>query len=130
MAVDNDIDTVLDERGDTLEALFWGSVFLFTLAMFFWEFGLGAIEAGEGVLQPIGTITEFAQTMWLSGLIGGGGVVILIVYAVFRYSSGVHERPLHSPRTGVVQVRRLPLGRACRREHDDFRRRRNARADR
>jgi len=84
MAVDNDIDTVLDERGDTLEALFWGSVFLFTLAMFFWEFGLGAIEAGEGVLQPIGTITEFAQTMWLSGLIGGGGVVILIVYAVFR----------------------------------------------
>jgi len=67
MAVDNDIDTVLDERGDTLEALFWGSVFLFTLAMFFWEFGLGAIEAGEGVLQPIGTITEFAQTMWLSG---------------------------------------------------------------
>jgi len=100
MAVDNDIDTVLDERGDTLEALFWGSVFLFTLAMFFWEFGLGAIEAGEGVLQPIGTITEFAQTMWLSGLIGGGGVVILIVYAVFRYSSGVHERPLHSPRTG------------------------------
>jgi len=100
MAVDNDIDTVLDERGDTLEALFWGSVFLFTLAMFFWEFGLGAIEAGEGVLQPIGTITEFAQTMWLSGLIGGGGVVILIVYAVFRYSSGVHERPLHSPGTG------------------------------
>lgn len=93
MAVGDDIDTVLDERGDTLETIFWGAVFLFTLALFFYEFGLGAMEAGEGILQPIGTITGFAQTMWLSGLIGGGGVVVLIVYAVFRYGSGVNERP-------------------------------------
>lgn len=93
MAVGDDIGTVIDERGDTLETVFWGAVFLFTLLLFIWEFGLGALESGEGVLQPIGAITDFAQTMWLSGLIGGGGVVALIVYAVFRYGSGVRDRP-------------------------------------
>lgn len=93
MAVGDDLGTVIDERGDTLEAIVWGSVFLFTLALFLWEFGLGALHAGEGVLQPIGEITEFAQTMWLSALIGGGGVVALIVYAVFRFSSGVRDAP-------------------------------------
>lgn len=93
MAVDDDIGTVVDERGDTTEVLFWGAVFLFTLALFVWEFGLGALEAGHVTLQPIGAITEFAQTMWFSGLIGGGGVVGLIVYAVFRYGSGVRDHP-------------------------------------
>jgi cytochrome c oxidase subunit 2 len=93
MAVGDDIGTVIDERGDILEAVFWGGVFLFTLALFVWEFGLGALEAGHVTLQPIGAITEFAQTMWFSGLIGGGGVVVLIVYAVFRYGSGVRDHP-------------------------------------
>ena len=93
MAVGDDIGTLVDERGDTLEALLWGSVFLFTLVLFLYEFALGAMEPGEGILQPIGAITDFAQTMWLSALIGGGGVVALIVYAVFRYSSGVRDRP-------------------------------------
>lgn len=93
MAVGDDLGTVIDERGDTLEAILWGGVFLFTLALFLWEFGLGAMHAGEGVLQPIGEITELAQAMWLSALIGGGGVVALIVYAVFRFSSGVRDAP-------------------------------------
>jgi cytochrome c oxidase subunit 2 len=93
MAVDDDIGAIVDERGDTLEAIIWGGVFLFTLLLFLWEFGLGAMHAGEGILQPIGEITRFAQTMWLSGLIGGGGVVALIVYAVFRFSSGVRDAP-------------------------------------
>jgi|GEM_PF-526999 len=93
MATGDDTGTVVDERGDTLEALLWGTVFLFTLGLFLWEFGLGAMESGEGVLQPVGTITDFAQTMWLAALIGGGGVVALIVYSVFRYSSGVRNRP-------------------------------------
>lgn len=93
MAVGDDIGTLLDERGDTLESIVWGAVFLFTLVLFVWEFGLGAIESGEVVLQPIGAITDFAQTMWLSALIGGGGVVALVVYAVFRFSAGVREQP-------------------------------------
>lgn len=93
MAFDDDIGAVVDERGDSLEALFWGSVFLFTAALFFWEFGLGAVESGNVNIQPIGAITDFAQTMWLAALVGGGGVVLLIVYAVFRYSSGMRERP-------------------------------------
>lgn len=93
MTVGDDIKTVFDERGDTLETVFWGSVFLFTLLLFIWEFGLGALESGEGLLQPIGAITDFAQSMWLSGLIGGGGVVALIVYAVFRFGSGVRDQP-------------------------------------
>lgn len=93
MAVGDDIGTIVDERGDTLEVVFWGAVFLFTLLLFVWEFGLGALEPGEGVLQPIGAITEFAQTMWLSGLIGGGGVVAVIVFAVLRYGSGVRDHP-------------------------------------
>ena len=93
MAAGDDVGTLVDERGDALEALLWGGVFLFTLALFLWEFGLGAMEPGEGVLQPIGAITNFAQSMWLSALIGGGGVVALIVFAVFRYSSGVRAAP-------------------------------------
>jgi len=93
MAAGDRIGRVVDERGDTLEALLWGGVFLFTLVLFFYEFGIGALHAGEGVLQPIGAITEFAQTMWLSALVGGGGVVGLIVFAVFRYSAGVRDEP-------------------------------------
>jgi len=93
MALGDNLGTVTDERGDSLEAIFWGVVFLFTLGLFVWEFLLGALEAGHVTLQPIGAITEFAQTMWFSGLIGGGGVVVLIVYAVFRYSSGVRDQP-------------------------------------
>ena len=93
MAVGDDIGTLVDERGDTLEALLWGGVFLFTLVLFLYEFGLGAVHSGEDILQPIGAITDFGQTMWLSALIGGGGVVALIVYAVFRYSAGVRDRP-------------------------------------
>ncbi len=93
MGVGDDVGSIVDERGDTLEAVFWGLVFLSTVVMFLWEFGLGAIEAGHADLQPIGVITNFAQTMWLSALIGGGGVVVLITYAVFRYSSGMRESP-------------------------------------
>ena len=93
MATGDDAGAVTDERGDRLEAVLWGSVFLFTGVLFFWEFGLGAIHSGSVELQPIGTITDFAQTMWLSALVGGGGVVLLITFAVFRYSSGVRDRP-------------------------------------
>lgn len=104
MASGDDLGTVPDERGDFLEAILWGGVFLFTLVLFFWEFGLGAMESGEGVLQPIGTITEFGQTMWLSGLVGGGGVVALIVFAVIRYASGVRVRPAAmSPGQGTLK---------------------------
>ncbi|MFB6197839.1 MAG: hypothetical protein ABEI52_06160, partial [Halobacteriaceae archaeon] len=91
MGVDDDIGTVIDERGDTVEAIFWGSVFLFTLVLFVYEFGLGAMESGNVELQPIGTITDFAQTMWVSALLGGGGVVALITYSIYRFSSGVRD---------------------------------------
>jgi cytochrome c oxidase subunit 2 len=89
MAVGDDIGSTLDERGDALEALLWGAVFLFTVALFLYEFGLGAMHSSDVTLQPIGAITDFAQTMWIAALIGGGGVVGLITYAIFRYSSGV-----------------------------------------
>lgn len=93
MANGDDIGSVPDERGDTLEVVLWGVVFLFTVALFVYEFGIGALHGGEGGLQPIGTITDFAQTMWLAALVGGGGVVVLIVYAIFRYGAGVRDAP-------------------------------------
>lgn len=104
MAAGDRLGTVVDERGDVVETVLWGVVFLFTLALFFWEFGLGALESGESVLQPIGDITEFAQTMWFAALVGGGGVVALIVFSVFRYSSGVRAQPERlSPRQGALK---------------------------
>ena len=89
----SDTGIVPDERGDVLEAIFWGSVFLFTLLLFVIEFGLGVIEPEEAGLFPIATIIDFKQSMFLTALIGGGGAVALIVYAVYRYSSGVRARP-------------------------------------
>lgn len=92
MAAGDDLDTVLDERGDLLETVLWGTVFLFTLALFVYEFGLGVIATGESGLLPVATIAEFERSMWLAGLIGGGGVVALVVFTVFRYGSGVRRR--------------------------------------
>lgn len=88
----DDAETILDERADTLEVAFWGGVFLFTLLLFLYEFGIGALHNGSVELQPIGTITDFAQTIWLAALIGGGGVVAVITFALFRYSAGVRAR--------------------------------------
>lgn len=93
MANGDDIGKIPDERGDVLEVVLWGAVFLFTVALFVYEFGIGALHGGDAALQPIGAITDFAQTMWLSALIGGGGVVIILVYAIFRYGSGVRDEP-------------------------------------
>ena len=92
MAVGDDIGPVWDERGDVVEALLWGLVFLFTFVLFIIEFGNGVIEPEEEGLFPIATIVDFKQTMFLSALIGGGLFVALIVWAVFRYSSGVRDR--------------------------------------
>lgn len=104
MANGDDIDMVPDERGDTLEVILWGAVFLFTVVLFLYEFGIGALDGGEAALQPIGTITNFAQTMWLAALVGGGGVVIIMVYAVFRYSAGVRAEPSRlTPGQGTVK---------------------------
>lgn len=102
MATGDDSRLAIDERGDLFEVLLWGSVFLFTLVLFVYEFGLGMIEIGDPGLLPAATIADFERTMWLSGLIGGGGVVALIVFAVFRYGSGVRTRaePLR-PRQGM-----------------------------
>ncbi|MFB6105005.1 MAG: hypothetical protein ABEJ57_08020 [Halobacteriaceae archaeon] len=104
MATGDDVGTVPDERADTLEVALWGLVFLFTLGLFVYEFGLGALHAGHVDLQPIGEITDFAQTMWLSALIGGGGVVALIVYAVVRFGAGVRDQPSPLvPRQGLLK---------------------------
>lgn len=92
MAAGDDLDTVLDERGDRIETVLWGTVFLFTLTLFVYEFGLGVVATSESGLLPVATIAEFERSMWLAGLIGGGGVVGLIVVTVFRYASGVRER--------------------------------------
>ncbi len=93
MAIGDSIGTLRDERGDALEAIFWGAVFLSTLALFYYEFILGVIEPEEEGLFPVATIIDFKQGMFLAALVGGGGVVALIVYAMFRYSAGVRERP-------------------------------------
>lgn len=104
MANGDDIASVPDERADTLEVALWGLVFLFTLGLFLYEFGLGAMHVGHVDLQPIGEITNLAQTMWFATLIGGGGVVALIIYAVFRYGAGVRDEaaPL-LPGQGVLK---------------------------
>ena len=92
MAFGDEIGPVFDERGDALEAILWGAVFLFTFVLFVIEFGNGVIEPEEEGLFPIATIVDFKQTMFLSALIGGGLFVALIVWSVFRYSSGVRDR--------------------------------------
>ena len=93
MAIGDEFDSVVDERGDTLEAVFWGLVFLFTVGLFFLEFGIGVLEPEEEGLLPIATIVDFKQTMFLTALLGGGGVVVLITYAIFRYSSAFRDEP-------------------------------------
>ena len=93
MAVGDDIGTVLDERGDTLETVFWGLVFLFTVALFFIEFGIGVLEPDEAGLLPIATIVDFKQTMFLTAILGGGGVVLLLTYALIRYSTAFRDEP-------------------------------------
>jgi cytochrome c oxidase subunit 2 len=93
MAVGDDLGTVLDERGDGLEAFLWGLVFLFTLALFFYEFGLGIVEPEEEGLLPLATVVDFKQTMFLAALIGGGLFVALVVWSVFRYAVGNRDRP-------------------------------------
>lgn len=93
MAVGDDIGTVLDERGDRLEAVLWGLVFLFTLALFVYEFGHGVVEPEEEGLFPVATIVDFKQTMFLAALIGGGLFVALTVWAVYRYAAGNRDRP-------------------------------------
>jgi cytochrome c oxidase subunit 2 len=86
---DTPVDTVADERGDVLESVFWGGVFAITLAMFYYEFVLGVLEPEEAGSFPIATVVDFKQAMFLAAIIGGGGVVALVVYSVFRYGSGV-----------------------------------------
>jgi len=92
MALGDRVETVRDERGDMFEAVIWSLVFLFTLVLFVWEFVNGVIEPEEAGLFPVATIVDFKQTMFLSALIGGGLFVLLIVWAVFRYSSGMRDR--------------------------------------
>lgn len=93
MALGDSIGRVRDERADTLETIFWGAVFLFTLALFYYEFILGVLEPEEAGLFPVSTIVDFKQGLFLTALVGGGSVVALIVYAMFRYSAGVRDRP-------------------------------------
>ena len=91
MAADDAVRTGLDERGDRLESLLWGTVFLFTLALFVYEFGFGLFEPEEAGLFPVSTIIDFKQTMFLAALVGGGAFVALVVWAVYRHSVGVRD---------------------------------------
>lgn len=93
MAISDRVETVRDERGDALEAVFWGLVFLFTFGLFVWEFAYGVIEPEEEALAPVATIIDFKQSMFLAALVGGGLFVALIVWAVFRYASGFRDEP-------------------------------------
>ncbi|WP_396610645.1 hypothetical protein ACH9L7_10415 [Haloferax sp. S1W] len=92
MAADRAVETGPDERGDRLESLLWGSVFLFTFALFVYEFGYGILEPEEEGLFPVSTIIDFKQTMFLAALVGGGLFVALIIWSVYRHSVGVRER--------------------------------------
>ncbi|MFB6354094.1 MAG: hypothetical protein ABEJ92_08420 [Halobacteriales archaeon] len=93
MAVGDDIGTLVDERGDTLETVFWGSVFLFTVLLFFFEFGNLAFGPEEEGILPLSVIADFEQSLALSAILGGGGVVLLVIYSVFRYGAGVRDAP-------------------------------------
>lgn len=93
MAIGDRIGTVRDERGDALEAVFWGLVFLFTFFLFIWEFARGVVLPEEESLSPVSTIVDFEQSMFLAALVGGGLFVALIVWAVFRYASGLRDEP-------------------------------------
>jgi cytochrome c oxidase subunit 2 len=92
MATGDESGTVRDERGDRLEAALWGSVFLFTFALFVYEFGLGLFEPEEEGLFPVSTVIDFKQTMFLAALIGGGIIIALIVWTVYKHSSGIRDR--------------------------------------
>lgn len=92
MATGDDVGAVRDERGDRVEALLWGTVFLFTFALFVYEFGFGLLEPEEEGLFPVSTVIDFKQTMFLAALVGGGLFVALIVWVVYRHATGVrHE---------------------------------------
>ncbi|WP_411967910.1 hypothetical protein [Haloferax sp. YSSS75] len=91
MATDDASATGFDERGDRVESLLWGSVFLFTFLLFVYEFGFGLLEPEEEGLFPLSTIIDFKQTMFLAALVGGGLFVALVVWAVYRHSVGVRD---------------------------------------
>lgn len=88
---DSDDASVIDERGDVLEAVFWGGIFLFTLVLFLYEFGVGFLDPahGQGGSLPMGIIGNFKQALLLASILGGGSVAGLVVYAIFRYSTGM-----------------------------------------
>ncbi|MFB6254036.1 MAG: hypothetical protein ABEI06_05455 [Halobacteriaceae archaeon] len=94
MSASDRIGTVIDERGDVLEIVFWAGVFLFTLLLFAWEFGIiGVLEAEKAGKFPIAFIVDFSQSMYLTALLGGGGVVLLIIIAILRFGVGVRDTP-------------------------------------
>ena len=93
MALGDRVGAVRDERGDRFEAVLWALVFLFTFALFVFEFARGVVEPEEELLAPMAAIVDFKQSMFLAALVGGGLFVALIVWAVFRYASAVRDEP-------------------------------------
>lgn len=92
MATDDNEREVQDERRDTLETVVWGGVFLFTLVLFLIEFIHGGfIESAASGEFPIHFIRALGQSMFLTAILGGGGVVLLVVLAVFRFGTGVRD---------------------------------------
>ena len=80
-------DPVPDESGTTRETVFWAVAILIGLAAFLYDF-LRVMLGDVAAAQPIETIHNFQQTMFLIAILGGGTTVGLVAYAVFRFGAG------------------------------------------
>lgn len=78
---------VPDESGTSRETVFWAAVIVVGLGAFLYDFlrvALGDVAAA----QPIETIHNFQQTMFVIAILGGGATVALVAYAILKYGAG------------------------------------------
>ncbi len=103
-------DKVPDERGTSLEAIFWGAIILVGLGAFLVDFGRILLrDVPDG--WPIAIVADFQQTMFLVAIIGGGTTVALIAYAMVRFGAGHRVAPaLPDVRRGQFMLGLFALG--------------------
>ena len=81
----NGVDTVPDGTTNTWAPAFWAILVVIGLAIFVWNFS-EKILAEAGDIYPAAHIGDLASTMFLVAVIGGGSVLAIVAYTVFRHS--------------------------------------------
>ena len=87
----SDRDT-LDSPNSRWAPAFWALLIAVGIVMFVWNFGV-KILAPVGTHYPGAHISAFASSMFTVAIVGGGSVLAIVAYIVFRYSKPKRETP-------------------------------------